>query len=128
MFTDIDSIRKFFLHELPPRIVHFFRGLEDTIWSISPYFYILAIVLFAAAGAVFLSRFMTVRNREAKRAQLMDALSGAGSVQETIGIVSRFLKEIKPGIRAVGIYHLGQPDEVRSDPDLAGEGRYFVVQ
>ena len=104
MFTDIDKIRQFFLRELPPRIVHFFRGLEDTIWSISPYFYILAIVLFAAAAAVFLSRFMTVRKREAKRAQLMDALSGAGSVQETIGIVSRFLKEIKPGIRAVGIY------------------------
>lgn len=31
-------------------------------------------------------------------------------------------------IRAVGIYRVGQPDEVRSDPDLLGEGRYFVVQ
>jgi PKD repeat protein len=31
-------------------------------------------------------------------------------------------------IRAVGYYHKGQGDEMGSDPDLAGQGRYFVVQ
>jgi hypothetical protein len=31
-------------------------------------------------------------------------------------------------IRTVGVWHSGQPDEVRSNPDLAGEQRYFAVQ
>lgn len=104
----IEEIRYYLLHELPVKIKHSFHSLDSFFSSLSPYIYLIIIVLLFIITLSVVRKFIAFYLSERKKRETIQKLSAAPTMKEYIAILIQFFKKINSSIKNIGIYFKDQ--------------------
>ena len=100
----IEEIRYYLLRELPIKIKHSLHSLDDFLSSLSPYIYLVIIVLLFIIMLSVVRKFIAFYLSERKKRETIRKLSAAPSMKEYVAVLNQSFKESNPSIKNIGIY------------------------
>ncbi|MBF0319536.1 MAG: HD domain-containing protein [Nitrospirae bacterium] len=101
---DIEGLQSYFREELPGIIINAYYSFINSLLHIPPFFYIGVIVLLLAIIIFRSARSKKAAYSRGRKAAMIKALSEAASIQESVDILGRSIKEMEPYVRTIGIY------------------------